>query len=62
MLRTEDPRFLTGASRYVDDVPASSALRAVFVRSMMAHARLERIDTVAATAMPGVVEIGRAHV
>jgi carbon-monoxide dehydrogenase large subunit len=57
VLRTEDPRFLTGASRYVDDLPAPGALRAVFVRSMMAHARLGRIETAAATAMPGVVAV-----
>lgn len=57
MLRTEDPRFLTGASRYVDDVPAPGALRAVFVRSMMAHAEVGRIDTAGAAAMPGVVAV-----
>lgn len=57
MLRTEDPRFLTGASRYVDDVPAPGALRAVFVRSMMAHARLGRIDAARAEGMPGVAAV-----
>jgi carbon-monoxide dehydrogenase large subunit len=57
VLRTEDPRFLTGASRYVDDVPAPGALRAVFVRSMMAHARLGRIETARAASMPGVAAV-----
>lgn len=57
VLRTEDPRFLTGASRYVEDVPAPGALRAVFVRSMMAHARLGRIEAAGAVSMPGVVAV-----
>lgn len=57
VLRTEDPRFLTGAARYVDDVPAPGALRAVFVRSMMAHARLSRVEASQARAMPGVVAV-----
>ncbi len=57
MLRTEDPRFLTGAARYVDDIPAPGALRAVFVRSMMAHARLSRLDASGAARMPGVVGV-----
>jgi hypothetical protein len=38
--RVEDPRFLTGRSRYVDDLRVEGALRAVFVRSIMSHARL----------------------
>jgi carbon-monoxide dehydrogenase large subunit len=52
--RVEDPRFLTGAARYVEDLVAEGALRAVFVRSMMAHARLLDIDPSAALAQPGV--------
>jgi len=57
VLRTEDPRFLRGASRYVEDVPAPGALRAAFVRSMMAHARLSRVDVAGALAVPGVVAV-----
>jgi carbon-monoxide dehydrogenase large subunit len=55
--RTEDPRFLTGAARYVDDLPAEGALRASFVRSMMAHARVEGIDTREAASTPGVAAV-----
>ncbi|HZD79904.1 MAG TPA: xanthine dehydrogenase family protein molybdopterin-binding subunit, partial [Actinomycetota bacterium] len=55
--RTEDPRFLEGRSRYVDDISIDGALRAVFVRSMMAHARLGGIDPRDALAMPGVVAV-----
>ncbi|HXF72875.1 MAG TPA: xanthine dehydrogenase family protein molybdopterin-binding subunit [Actinomycetota bacterium] len=57
VLRAEDPRFLRGAARYVEDVPAPGALRAAFVRSMMAHARLARVDVSAARAAPGVVAV-----
>src|SRR5947208_5297527 len=38
--RSEDPRFLTGAVQYSEDVPAEGALHAVFVRSFVAHARV----------------------
>ena len=55
--RTEDPRFLTGAGRYVEGIPVEGALRASFVRSMMAHARLAGIDVAEAVSMPGVVAV-----
>jgi carbon-monoxide dehydrogenase large subunit len=55
--RVEDPRFLTGGARYVEDLPAEGALTAVFVRSFVAHARIADIDTSAAASMPGVVAV-----
>jgi aerobic carbon-monoxide dehydrogenase large subunit len=55
--RTEDPRFLSGQARYVDDLPLDGGLRAVFVRSMMAHGRIAAIDASAAVASPGVVAV-----
>ena len=55
--RVEDPRFLTGSSRYVDDLPAEGALRACFVRSIMAHARVLGVDTSGAAGMPGVAAV-----
>ncbi|HEX9717906.1 MAG TPA: xanthine dehydrogenase family protein molybdopterin-binding subunit [Actinomycetota bacterium] len=55
--RTEDPRFLAGQGRYVDNIQVEGALRASFVRSMMAHARISGIDVSAAAAMPGVVAV-----
>jgi aerobic carbon-monoxide dehydrogenase large subunit len=55
--RREDPRLLTGQGRYVDDVRLDDALFALFVRSTVAHARIGRIDTAEAAAMPGVVAI-----
>lgn len=57
VLRTEDPRFLSGGARYVDDVPIDGALRATFVRSMMAHAGVTGVDAAAARAFPGVVAV-----
>lgn len=54
VLRTEDPRFLTGEAQYTADVPVEGALHAVFVRSFMAHAGVNGIDTSAAAGMQGV--------
>src|SRR6266550_8477441 len=53
--RREDPRLITGAGRYTDDVKPEGCLHAVFVRSTMAHARLVAIDRSAALGLPGVV-------
>jgi aerobic carbon-monoxide dehydrogenase large subunit len=45
VLRKEDPRFLTGQARYVDNLELENALHATFVRSPFPHARIEAIDT-----------------
>jgi len=55
--RREDQRFITGKGRYVDDLNRPGQLHAVFVRSPHAHARIARIDSAAARAMPGVKAI-----
>ncbi len=55
--RVEDPRFLTGQTRYVDDMPFTNTLYAAFARSTHAHARLKRVDAGAAQKLPGVVRI-----
>jgi aerobic carbon-monoxide dehydrogenase large subunit len=55
--RVEDPRILSGAARYVADLDLPGGLTAVFVRSTMAHARLDGVDTGAAAKMPGVVAV-----
>ncbi len=52
--RKEDPAFLRGRGRYVDDIHLPGMLEAAFVRSAFAHARIGRIDTSAALRMPGV--------
>ena len=55
--RREDPRLITGAGRYVDDVHLEAGAVAVFVRSTMAHARVLSIHGDEAAAMPGVVGV-----
>jgi aerobic carbon-monoxide dehydrogenase large subunit len=55
--RVEDPRFLRGEARYTDTMRPDGALRAVIVRSMMAHARVLDIDRSQAQAMPGVAAV-----
>jgi aerobic carbon-monoxide dehydrogenase large subunit len=55
--RREDLRFLTGQGRYLDDLAFDGAVHAVVLRSPHAHARIERIGTVKARAMPGVLAV-----
>ena len=55
--RREDRRFLTGKGRYVDDIHRPGELRAAFVRSPHAHARVKGVDKDAALAAPGVVDV-----
>ena len=55
--RVEDPRFLTGTARFVDAMRPEGALRAAFVRSIMAHARISGVDATRARSMPGVAAI-----
>jgi aerobic carbon-monoxide dehydrogenase large subunit len=57
VLRSEDRALLTGAARYLDDVPCEGALHGVFVRSPLAHALVRSVDAVPAAAMPGVVGV-----
>src|ERR1700728_1184663 len=55
--RSEDPRILTGAGRYVDDIKLPGMLHAAFVRSPLAHGLVLSVDVSAAQAMPGVVAV-----
>lgn len=55
--RKEDPAFLTGGGRYIDDIVLPGMLHAAFVRSQVAHALIESIDLEDARAMPGVAAI-----
>jgi len=52
--RKEDPAFLQGRGRYIDDIHLPGMLHAAFVRSPYAHAKVGRIDKDAALTMPGV--------
>src|SRR2546429_7389967 len=55
--RTEDPRFITGRGKYVDDLKLPGMTYAAFVRSPHAHARIKGIDVSAAKSHPGVVAV-----
>jgi carbon-monoxide dehydrogenase large subunit len=53
--RKEDFRFITGKGQYTDDVTRPGQTHISFVRSPHAHAKIKKVDTKAAAAMPGVV-------
>jgi aerobic carbon-monoxide dehydrogenase large subunit len=60
VLRTEDPRFLTTGGVYVEDLVderLDGACHVFFVRSPVAHARINAIDASAALAAPGVLAV-----
>src|SRR5882757_8588652 len=60
VVRTEDPAFLTRGATYTDDVVderLTGAVHATFIRSPIAHARIESIDPSAALAVDGVVAV-----
>src|SRR6516164_8966672 len=53
--RREDARFLTGRGSYLDDLVFPGLAHAVVLRSLHAHALIERILTERARAAPGVL-------
>src|SRR6478752_4878324 len=55
--RREDPGILTGRTEYYDDLAVEGLLHVAFVRSTIAHAVLEAVDTSDAVGMPGVVAV-----
>ncbi|GMR17376.1 MAG: xanthine dehydrogenase family protein molybdopterin-binding subunit [Gammaproteobacteria bacterium] len=55
--RKEDHRFITGRGQYTDDISRPRQLYAHMLRSPLAHARISKLDTTAATAMDGVVAV-----
>jgi aerobic carbon-monoxide dehydrogenase large subunit len=55
--RKEDPRLITGAGVFTDDVTLAGMTYLSLVRSPHAHARIRRIDTAAAKQEPGVVAV-----
>jgi len=57
MKRKEDPRFIQGQGRYVDDVVLPGMLYLDIVRSPYAHAKIKSIDASEALATPGVVAV-----
>ena len=55
--RVEDPRFLRGEGRYLDDIVLPHMTHAAILRSPHAHARIVSIDASRAEALPGVVRV-----
>src|SRR5262245_30370167 len=55
--RREDARLLSGRGTFVDDLEMPGVVHAAMVRSPHAHARILRIDTEAARALPGVLAV-----
>ncbi|MGD0025039.1 MAG: xanthine dehydrogenase family protein molybdopterin-binding subunit [Xanthobacteraceae bacterium] len=55
--RVEDPRFITGRGRYVDDIELPHQCYGVVVMSPHAHARIKRVDTAKAQAAAGVLAV-----
>ena len=50
--RREDVRFLTGAGNYTDDINIRGQAYVYFLRSDIAHGKINKIDTSDAEAMP----------
>ncbi|HTP52220.1 MAG TPA: aerobic carbon-monoxide dehydrogenase large subunit [Anaeromyxobacteraceae bacterium] len=57
MKRKEDPRFIRGQGRYVDDIQLPGMLHLDIVRSPFAHARIKSIRTDKAMKVPGVLAV-----
>ncbi|WP_104019335.1 xanthine dehydrogenase family protein molybdopterin-binding subunit [Roseovarius nitratireducens] len=55
--RREDVRFLTGTGNYTDDINLRGQAYVHFLRSDVAHGRLEKVDTTDAEGMPGVIRV-----
>src|SRR5919202_1859260 len=55
--RVEDPRLITGAAKYLDDLKLTGMAHVAILRSPYAHARIRGIDTTRAAASPGVVAV-----
>jgi carbon-monoxide dehydrogenase large subunit len=57
MKRKEDPRFIRGQGRYVDDIKLPGMVHLDIVRSPFAHAKITAIRTEKALAVPGVLAV-----
>jgi aerobic carbon-monoxide dehydrogenase large subunit len=55
--RLEDPRFITGRGRYVDDINLPQQCYGAVLMSPHAHARIKRIDTSKAKVAEGVLAV-----
>src|SRR5262249_27098594 len=57
MKRKEDPRFIQGKGRYIDDVKLPNMVYMDIVRSPYAQAKILKIDASEALATPGVLAV-----
>jgi carbon-monoxide dehydrogenase large subunit len=57
MKRKEDPRFIRGRGRYVDDIKLPGMLHMDIVRSPYAHAKITAIHSERALQVPGVLAV-----
>jgi carbon-monoxide dehydrogenase large subunit len=55
--RVEDPRFITGNGRYLDDIKLTGMTHVAILRSPYAHANIRSVDTSGAKGMPGVIAV-----
>src|SRR5882757_5916880 len=55
--RVEDPRFITGKGRYLDDIKLTGMVHLAILRSPYAHANIRSIDASKAKTMPGVLAV-----
>ncbi|UVJ41440.1 xanthine dehydrogenase family protein molybdopterin-binding subunit [Arthrobacter sp. CJ23] len=56
-LRKEDSHFITGRSKFTDNIVLPGMLHLAMVRSPFAHARITSVDVSAAKSSPGVVAV-----
>src|SRR5437763_11588490 len=55
--RREDPRLITGAGTYLDDLRPPGLCHLVFVRSYLPHASIGAIEVADARSAPGVIAV-----
>ncbi|MFL5777922.1 MAG: xanthine dehydrogenase family protein molybdopterin-binding subunit [Chloroflexota bacterium] len=55
--RVEDPRFIMGEGRYLDDIKLPSMAHMAILRSPYAHANIRSVNVAAARSMPGVIDV-----
>jgi aerobic carbon-monoxide dehydrogenase large subunit len=55
--RREDPRLITGEAKYIDDIQLPGMVHLAVLRSPHAHAKIKKIDTSKAAAVPGVIGV-----
>ncbi|MDP4902428.1 MAG: hypothetical protein NWQ97_03680 [Ilumatobacteraceae bacterium] len=65
VLRKEDPKFLTSGGKYIEDLNDeplfAGALHVTYVRSIVAHAKITKIDLSECKSSPGVVAVFSAQ-